>query len=84
MQTFQVRTNALRLADSTRDGHLTILKLHLVDPYRRIISTAIVPPQRRDWWADELRATVPVFHRLPPEIWARVIEVYRSSPSLNA
>jgi hypothetical protein len=30
------------------------LALFLVDPGIRIISTANVPPQQRDWWAEEI------------------------------
>lgn len=27
--------------------------LWLIDPHRRIISTANVPPQQRDWWPED-------------------------------
>jgi hypothetical protein len=37
------------LADRTKPGHRKILALFLVDPHRRIISSANVPPQREDW-----------------------------------
>jgi hypothetical protein len=43
-----------RLADPTKKGHRKILALFLVDPNIRIISTANVPPQQRDWWRDEV------------------------------
>jgi hypothetical protein len=42
------------LLDPTKHGHRNIIALFLVDPNLRIISTANVPPQRKDWWADEL------------------------------
>lgn len=35
-------------------GHRKILALFLVDPGIRIISTANVPPQQRDWWSEEV------------------------------
>ena len=38
------------------------------------MSTAMVPPQRQDWWARELRQTVPVLRRLPMEVFDLVIE----------
>ena len=37
------------LKDPTSRGHCKMLKLLLVDPNIRIISTANVPPQRLDW-----------------------------------
>jgi hypothetical protein len=43
-----------KLADPTKNGHRKILALFLVDPGIRIISTANVPPQQKDWWFDEI------------------------------
>ena len=40
------------LKDRSKPGHLKILTLFLVDPIIRIISTAHVPCQRKDWWED--------------------------------
>lgn len=39
-----------KLVDATKPGHRKIVALFLVDPNIKIISTANVPPQRRDWW----------------------------------
>jgi hypothetical protein len=39
-----------QLADPTKPGHRTIIALFLIDPNVKIISTAHVPCQRRDWW----------------------------------
>ncbi|KAG6361951.1 hypothetical protein INS49_010180 [Diaporthe citri] len=47
---FQHRVSPFRLADPTRPGHQRYIALWLVNPYRRIISTANVPPQQQDWW----------------------------------
>ncbi|RYO87169.1 hypothetical protein DL766_009449 [Monosporascus sp. MC13-8B] len=69
----QHRVSPFRLADLSRPGHRKILAMFLVDPHVRVISTANVPPQRRDWWAEELRRTVPRLAALPPEIFDRVI-----------
>ncbi|KAF2450829.1 hypothetical protein P171DRAFT_378205, partial [Karstenula rhodostoma CBS 690.94] len=49
---FQHRVSPFSLADKTRPGHRRFIALWLVDPYQRIISTANVPPQQQDWWAD--------------------------------
>ncbi|RYP19271.1 hypothetical protein DL765_003472 [Monosporascus sp. GIB2] len=69
----QHRVSPFRLADSSRPGHRKILAMFLVDPHVRVISTANVPPQRRDWWAEELRRTVPRLAALPPEIFDHIV-----------
>lgn len=50
----QHQVQPFRLADPTKKGHRKILALFLVDPGIRIISTANVPPQQRDWWGEEV------------------------------
>lgn len=47
---FQHRVSPFRLADPTKAGHRRFVALWLVDPHRRIVSTANVPPQQQDWW----------------------------------
>jgi hypothetical protein len=47
----QHRVQPFSLADGTKRGHRKILALFLVDPNIRVIGTANVPPQQRDWWA---------------------------------
>ncbi|KAL7896284.1 hypothetical protein HDV64DRAFT_270587 [Trichoderma sp. TUCIM 5745] len=49
---FQHRVSSFRLKDATKPGHRRFLALWLVDPHERIVSTANVPPQQRDWYAD--------------------------------
>ena len=51
---FQHRVLPFKLADPTKTGHRKILALFLVDPHVKVISSANVPCQRRDWWAEEL------------------------------
>lgn len=51
----QHQVQPFTLQEATRPGHRKILAMFLVDPYRRILSSAHVPPQRRDWWAEEVR-----------------------------
>ncbi len=51
----QHQVQPFELQDKTRPGHRKILAMFLVDPHRPILSSAHVPPQRRDWWADEVR-----------------------------
>ncbi|KAL2861935.1 hypothetical protein BJX68DRAFT_223519 [Aspergillus pseudodeflectus] len=47
--TLQHCVSSFSLADSSKPGHRKILALFLVDPHRRVISSANVPPQREDW-----------------------------------
>ncbi|KAH8593577.1 hypothetical protein B0O99DRAFT_688413 [Bisporella sp. PMI_857] len=50
--TLEHRLEPVSLLDSTRNGHLRILFLYLVDPNYRIVSTSNVPPQQHNWWVD--------------------------------
>ena len=61
--------------DPTKPAHITLTSLHLIDPNRRMMSSAMVPPQRRDWWAEEVRRLNSVFWRLPIEVWDRIVEL---------
>lgn len=47
--TVQHCVSPFSLADRSKPGHRKILALFLIDPNRRIISSANVPPQRADW-----------------------------------
>ncbi|KAJ5092800.1 Protein of unknown function DUF4246 [Penicillium angulare] len=47
--TVQHRLSPFSLVDKSKPGHCKVLVLSLVDPHRRIISSANVPPQREDW-----------------------------------
>ncbi|KZF21064.1 hypothetical protein L228DRAFT_248827 [Xylona heveae TC161] len=71
--TLQHRVGSFRLADPTKPGHRKILALFLVDPNIRVISTANIPPQRQDWWRDEL-ARRGALSQLPPEIQSEVLD----------
>lgn len=42
--------SSFKLQDPTKPGHRRFIALWLVDPHRRILSTANVPPQQKDWW----------------------------------
>ncbi|KAJ2933495.1 hypothetical protein H1R20_g3574, partial [Candolleomyces eurysporus] len=53
----QHQVQPFNLADPTKPGHRKIVALFLVDPNIRIISTADVPCQRQDWWAEEVLKT---------------------------
>ncbi|RXW19958.1 hypothetical protein EST38_g5895 [Candolleomyces aberdarensis] len=53
----QHQVQPFKLAYPTKPGHRKIVALFLVDPNIRIISTADVPCQRQDWWAEEALKT---------------------------
>ncbi|KAE8138849.1 hypothetical protein BDV38DRAFT_291879 [Aspergillus pseudotamarii] len=52
------RVSSFSLADRSKPGHRKVLALLLVDPYRRIISSSNVPPQREDWLPNEFDSKV--------------------------
>ncbi|KAL8715363.1 MAG: hypothetical protein Q9220_000696 [cf. Caloplaca sp. 1 TL-2023] len=72
--TFQTQLLPFSLDDQSRPGHCRALTLHLIDPNRRIMSTSMVPCQRGDWWAHAIRSSVPVFWRLPTELFNKIID----------
>ena len=63
--------SAVKLVDNTKPGRFRFITLWLADPHMRLISTANVPPQRVDWWADAvLGGSEPQAARgnMPPEL----------------
>ena len=80
--TTRYRLSDFELADHSKPGHCPVLTLDLVDPQRRIISTANVPCQQRDWWAEALRrdqkSGVSV---MPPEIYDKIIMYVEDFPT---
>ena len=69
---FQHRVLPFQLLDKMKPGHRKILALFLVDPHIRIISSANVPCQQREWWAQEVRGQGP-FQTLPVELQNEII-----------
>jgi hypothetical protein len=51
---FQHRVSPFSLVDKTKPGHRRFIALWLVDPHQRIISTANVPPQQKNWWRESI------------------------------
>ncbi|KAL8660410.1 MAG: hypothetical protein Q9202_006575 [Teloschistes flavicans] len=72
---FQTKLNPFQLHEPTKSGHLKMIIVHLIDPNRRIMSTSMVPFQRRDWWARDIQRKVPVLRRLPVEVFDNIVEV---------
>jgi hypothetical protein len=76
---FHHRVSGFKLADPTKPGHRRFIALWLVDPSVRIISTANVPPQQADWWADRAFGAIKKTKgeessTVPPEISQLLIE----------
>ena len=76
--TFQTRLLPFELNNKDQPGHVKLVVLHLVDPNRRMMSTAMVPTQRQDWWAQEVRqGNNTRFSQLPVKVWARILEMVK-------
>ncbi|KAJ2587212.1 hypothetical protein H4R99_008229, partial [Coemansia sp. RSA 1722] len=50
------------------DGSIKRLKMYFVDPSVRIVSTAIVPPQQKDWWTKTVSSVPSRVSMLPLEV----------------
>ncbi|CAA7268687.1 unnamed protein product [Cyclocybe aegerita] len=64
----QHRVQPFELQDPTKPGHRKILALFLIDPHFRVISTAKVPPQQKDWWVERLEKEHTLLDTLPREL----------------
>ncbi|KAJ8081608.1 hypothetical protein PM082_007454 [Marasmius tenuissimus] len=72
----QHRAEPFGLVDAEKPGYRKILALFLVDPYIRTLSTANVPPQQKDWWADAVyKDDSTRLSKLPVEVFDRVVEM---------
>ncbi|ORY01046.1 hypothetical protein BCR34DRAFT_522221 [Clohesyomyces aquaticus] len=77
--TLQHCVRPFSLVDKSRSGHRKILAMFLIDPHTPILSTANVPPQRKDWWAPEVRK-ISLFESLPKEIFDMIIDQVTGFP----
>lgn len=75
----QHQVQPFELKDKGKKGHRKILAMFLVDPERRILSSSNVPPQRRDWWAEELHREG-ALRGLPAELVDHTIELVDDFP----
>ncbi|KAK1219054.1 hypothetical protein PQX77_018244 [Marasmius sp. AFHP31] len=77
----QHRVEPFELVDAEKPGYRKILALFLVDPYIRTLSTANVPPQQKDWWADVVYKDESTrLSKLPVEVFDRVVEMTEDWP----
>lgn len=75
----QHRVSPFKLADPSKPGHRKLLALFLVDPNIPIPSTANIPPQQRDWWAQQINQNG-ALKKLPQELADRVYNEVRDFP----
>lgn len=82
--TLQHLVEPFQLADPSRPGHRKILALFLVDPNIQILSTAHIPCQQREWWAESVRLRTQVpnnyLGKLPNEIWDMIVDMVEEFP----
>ena len=52
----QHRVEGFRLQDATKPGHRKIVALFLVNPHVKILSSAKIPCQRKDWWDEHQKS----------------------------
>lgn len=76
----QYQIQPFKLVDSTKPGRRKILALFLVDPNIRVISTANVPCQRRDWWSQTVRDERGGISDLPVELQDAIFDAVDGFP----
>lgn len=78
----QHQVQPFELADPTKPGHRKILAFFLVDPNIRIISTANVPCQQKEWWWSEVvgKAGKGAVSGLPVELQDTIYKGVEESP----
>lgn len=81
--TKQHRVEPFSLADRSRPGHRKILALFLVDPGNRVISTANVLCQQKEWWEEQIKAVGSARSKLPQEMKDHIAELVDFPVSLE-
>jgi hypothetical protein len=77
---FQHQVQPFELEDKSQPGVRKILVFFLVDPNSPILSTATIPPQQREWYADALCREVPEIYRLPRDIVNSMMDYVSGCP----
>lgn len=82
--TLQHLVEPFQLADPSRPGHRKLLALFLVDPNIHILSTAHIPCQQQEWWAESVRLKTlgpkNYLGKLPNEIWDMIVDMVEEFP----
>ncbi|KAH6560017.1 hypothetical protein BASA62_000292 [Batrachochytrium salamandrivorans] len=74
----QHKVMPFELADPSKPGVRKILAFFLIDPSKRIVSTAHIPPQQPDWYTACLNDTP-----IPAELWDDIIKYIPGTMSLE-
>ena len=64
----QHQVQPFALKDTSKPGRRKILALFLADPHIRVLSTAKVPPQQKEWWMERLSEVKTALDKLPQEL----------------
>ncbi|KAG6909612.1 hypothetical protein DXG01_016394 [Tephrocybe rancida] len=76
----QHQVQPFKLVDPTKPGHRKILAFFLVDPNIHIISTANVPCQQLEWWADAIQNKKSSPTGFPAEIKRHILKEVEDFP----
>jgi hypothetical protein len=68
------KLESFQLRDASQPGHMTLVKIRLVDPHYRVCSTRNVPPQQHEWWAAAAEQASDLDKRLPRELVLSVMD----------
>ena len=77
---YEHKQSPFELQDPSKSGHCKVLALLLVNPERRIISTAHVPPQQLEWWAKHAYPYTERLRALPTELYDEVLDYTNGCP----
>ena len=77
---FEHKQLPFKLRDPSKPGQCKVLSLLLVNPERRIISTAHVPPQEREWWTKHAYSYTERLRSLPTELYDGVLGYTNGCP----
>ncbi|GLB36554.1 putative protein of unknown function (DUF4246) [Lyophyllum shimeji] len=76
----QHQVQPFSLENRSKPGHRKILALFLVDPHIRIISSANVPCQQREWWSEMVRKGDNAISALPAELQDKIFSDVEDFP----
>lgn len=71
------------LVDGAAEGHVKILRLHLVDPGTPLDSATTVCPGQREGYYDALMRSK-AWRKLPPELWMKIVEESLGDSTMDA
>ncbi|KAF9449677.1 hypothetical protein P691DRAFT_812021 [Macrolepiota fuliginosa MF-IS2] len=76
----QHQVQPFKLQDPAKPGHRKILALFLIDPHIRVISTAHVPCQQKEWWVEPMVKNDGPLAKLPVELRSLIVNESKGFP----